>query len=82
MIATTVKNLLLVELGCALALPTIIIAATTGLFNDCNRNEFLSLTPNEATWIGILFVNFFELIENVFNFLLYRKYWLSYSTNW
>lgn len=51
-IATTVKNLLLIDLGLILALPTIVIAAMSGIPNEHNRNEFLSITPEEASWIG------------------------------
>lgn len=51
-IATTVKNLLLVELGLIMSFPTIVIAATTGKSNGFNRHEMLSFTSTDASWIG------------------------------
>lgn len=50
--ATTVKNMLLFEFGLCVAFPGIIIPALTGLKNECNMNETLSLTAEEASWIG------------------------------
>lgn len=52
-IASTVKNLLLIDMGLIFALPTIVIASLTGISNEHNRNEFVSISPTEATWIGI-----------------------------
>lgn len=51
-VATTVKNFLLLDLGLSIAFPAIIIPALTGIPNEYNRNEFLSLTPEQASWLG------------------------------
>ena len=51
-IATIVKNLLIVDLGLIGAFPVILIASMTGNSNEHNRNEILSITPVQATWLG------------------------------
>lgn len=51
-IATMVKNLLLLDLGLSMAFPTIIIPALMGLNPENNPNERMSLTPMEASWLG------------------------------
>lgn len=33
-------------------MPTIVIPAVTGILNENNRNEFLTMTAEEASWIG------------------------------
>lgn len=51
-IAATVKSLHTVDWGLILAMPTIIIPSLTGIPNDQNRNEFLTMNGAEASWIG------------------------------
>ncbi|XP_055308983.1 facilitated trehalose transporter Tret1-like [Sitodiplosis mosellana] len=51
-IATTVKNLLLTDLGLITTFPSILIPALTGISNEHNRNEFITITPSEASWLG------------------------------
>lgn len=51
-LATTVKNSVLIDGGLIAALPTVIIPALTGISNEYNRNETLSITPIEASYIG------------------------------
>lgn len=52
LVATTVKNMLLFDMGMCGAFPGIIIPALTGTTNEHNRNETLSLTSAEASWLG------------------------------
>lgn len=51
-IATTVKNFLMVDVGFASVLPTVLVAALTGVSNEHNKNEFLSISPALASWLG------------------------------
>lgn len=51
-VATTIKNFLLFDLGLVFLLPTIVIPALTGLPNDHNRDEFLTITAVQASWLG------------------------------
>lgn len=51
-LATTVKNFLLLDLGLSIAFPGIIIPALTGIPNEYNKDEFLSMTPEQASWLG------------------------------
>lgn len=46
------KNLLVVDLGLIGAFPVVLIASMTGNSNEHNRNEILSITPVQATWLG------------------------------
>lgn len=58
-IAASVKSLHTVDYGLMLAMPTIIIPALTGIPNDQNRNEFLTMNGNQTSWIGtMLFIKF------------------------
>lgn len=38
--------------GLCYGLPTIVIATLGGIANEHNSNEFLSMTPIQATWMG------------------------------
>lgn len=51
-VASTVKNFLIFDVGLSVAFPAIIIPALTGLPNEYNRNELLSLTKEQASWLG------------------------------
>lgn len=51
-IATSVKNLLLLNLGLCYALPSIVIPALTNIRNEPNSNEFLLITDEDASWLG------------------------------
>lgn len=55
-VATSVKNLLILDLALALVIPGIIIPALTGIPNQHNLNEPLKLTPSQASWLGIYFL--------------------------
>lgn len=52
-IASMVQNLLLVDLGASLVFPSIMIPSLTGIPNEFNRNETLSLTASQASWLGM-----------------------------
>lgn len=47
------KNLHFVEVGLSLAMPSIVIAALSGILNQHNTNEYLTATAVEASWIGL-----------------------------
>lgn len=53
-IAAAVENVHSIDSGMAEAFPTILIPALTGLPNEQNRNEFLTMNGSEASWIGRL----------------------------
>lgn len=50
--ASTFKNILILDLGLSLAFPTIVIPALTGIDKIHNPNEYLMLTPSQASWLG------------------------------
>lgn len=52
MIASTVKNFLLLDLGLSIAFPTIVIPALTGLNMEVNPNETIQISPAQASWLG------------------------------
>lgn len=47
------KNLIIVDLGMSVVFPSIVIPALTGILNDSNQNETLSMTPAQASWFGM-----------------------------
>lgn len=51
-LAVTVKNFLLLDLGLSLAFPTIVIPALTGASSALNPNEILFITAAQASWLG------------------------------
>lgn len=52
-LASLVKNFLLLDLGLTMAMPTIIIPALSGKNIEINPNETIHITPEEASWLGI-----------------------------
>lgn len=52
MIASTVKNFLLLDLGLSIAFPTIVIPALTGLNDQVNPNETIHMSAAQASWLG------------------------------
>uniref|UniRef100_A0A182R125 Major facilitator superfamily (MFS) profile domain-containing protein n=1 Tax=Anopheles farauti TaxID=69004 RepID=A0A182R125_9DIPT len=50
-LASTAKNFLLLDLGMAVAFPTIVIPALRGIKNRA-PDEFLHFSPQEASWFG------------------------------
>lgn len=50
-LASTAKNLLLLDLGMAVSFPTIVIPALKGLKQHDNA-DFLSFTDVQASWFG------------------------------
>lgn len=53
-IATTVKNFHMFNVGLVVAMPAIIIASLSGIHNERNQNEFLHATASQSSWIGSL----------------------------
>lgn len=51
-LATSVKNMLVMDLGLCTTFAGIIIPALTGHPNNHNMGETLSLTPDQASWLG------------------------------
>lgn len=44
--------MLLFDMGLCNTFPLIVIPALTGIFNDHNMDEALTLTPVQASWLG------------------------------
>lgn len=59
-LASTTKNLLVLNAGFALGLITVLIPALSGLNPVANPDEPLRITNEQASWIGIL-IYFFLL---------------------
>lgn len=53
-LASTAKNLLLIDIGLAIAFPTIVIPVLRGLQSDRNPGETLHFTAEQASWYGSL----------------------------
>lgn len=54
LLAVTIKNLILFDIGLNIAFGGIVIPSLTGSYrNEHNLNETLSLTPVQASWLGI-----------------------------
>ncbi|GAB0097350.1 facilitated trehalose transporter Tret1 [Sergentomyia squamirostris] len=51
-LASTAKNFLLLDLGLSVAIPTIIIPALRGSLANADPTEMLTLTEEEASWLG------------------------------
>lgn len=51
-LASTAKNLLLIDIGLAIAFPTIVIPALRGLQPNKYPNETIQFTAEQATWYG------------------------------
>lgn len=51
-IALTVKNVHQMDAGIVFAFSTIVIPPLTGITNEYNRNEFLKISGEQASWIG------------------------------
>lgn len=66
-VATTIKNMLIIDLSLCYAFSGIVIPALTGIQNDHNLQETLTMTAVEASWFGIIifFCHPFILIEYV-----------------
>lgn len=54
LIACSIKNILIVDGGITMAFPTIVIPALTGLNAQINPDEFMHITPVQASWLGKL----------------------------
>lgn len=51
-LASSVKNLIIVDFGLSMAYSTILIPALMGLNSNFNPDETISITPDQATWLG------------------------------
>lgn len=51
-LASTAKNLLLIDIGLAIAFPTIVIPALRGMQPDKYPNETIHFTAEQAVWYG------------------------------
>lgn len=51
-LASTVKNILIFDYGLSFGFVTILIPALTGLNSVINSHEALTVTPDQATWLG------------------------------
>lgn len=66
-LASTAKNLLLLDLGMAVSFPTIVIPALRGLKAHDNQ-DFLSFTDSQASWFGKkVYINSSELKNKLSN---------------
>lgn len=54
-LACSAKNLVVFDFGLGISFPTILIPALTGLNSELNQNETLTISPEQATWMGIRF---------------------------
>lgn len=51
-LASSAKNLLIFDIGLTMAFPSIVIPALTGINSAQNPNEWLHMTPVQASWLG------------------------------
>lgn len=52
----------------SLAFPSIVIPALTGISNDLNKYEKLSMTPIEVSWFGMLTLQ--DVIDSLMCYLI------------
>lgn len=78
------KNLILIDLGFTFGLPTIIIPALTGIRNVHNQNEALTITAEQATWIGKGFPPSLThtIHTNYIKLKYYREHLLFNTNDW
>lgn len=53
-LASSAKNLIIIDFGMAIAFPTIVIPVLRGLQADRNPEEFLFLSDEQVSWYGKL----------------------------
>lgn len=51
-LATSIKNLIIFDIGMSLVFPGILIPALFGHQNEFNQNEVIKLTAAQASWLG------------------------------
>lgn len=61
--------MLLFDMGLCTSFPFIIIAALTGITNDHNRDEMLSLTAVQASWMGSI-AYIFEIVGAILSAII------------
>lgn len=54
-IASTIKNFLIFDLGLALGFPTIVIPSLTGITQNVDSPEKLYFSHEQASWFGMQF---------------------------
>lgn len=53
LVASTIKNFLIFDLGLALGFPTIVIPYLTGITQNVDSPEKLYFTHEQASWFGM-----------------------------
>lgn len=79
-LASSAKNLVILNFGLIISFSTILIPALTGLNSKNNPNETLRITPEESTWLGKKNTFYSKTIINMRN--LYSKYNGDLSATW
>lgn len=51
----------MLDVGFNIGLPTILVAALTGVSNEYNKNEALTISPALASWLGTLNFHFLKI---------------------
>lgn len=65
--------MLLFDMGLCNTFPLIVIPALTGIFNDHNMDEALTLTPVQASWLGNSRLKFKKKQHSLKAFLCYTR---------
>lgn len=84
-IASTVKNFLLLDLGLSIAFPTIVIPALTGLNDQVNPNETIHMTAAQASWLGEhhrLSIRTYCFMLAFYVFLFFREHRIFIQIDW
>lgn len=85
-LASSAKNLLIVDLGLTMAFPSIVIPALTGLNQSQNPGEWLHMTPVQASWLGKLILFSFESLSSfngrVDGFQFLSKCFVHWTAGW
>lgn len=53
LLASQAKNLIILDIGMSIAIPSIVIPALTGLNKDNNPDEIIHLTAEQSSWLGM-----------------------------
>lgn len=51
-LAATAQSLHSINTGLVLVFPTLVIPAITGIQNEHNKNEYITMTASQSSWIG------------------------------
>lgn len=71
------KNFIVIDSGLTTSLSAIMIAALTGIQNEHNQNEFLKITPVQASWLGEFHNSIYGINKKYYKLHIFRR-WIGF----